>query len=272
MTTYSLIHADVLEGLADIPSSSVQTVVTSPPYYGQRLYGDNTTITEGDSLDQYINWLVTVFDGVAEVLKPDGAVWLNLGDAYTSGNRKTRAPDAKNSNRSMSTRPPTPHGLKEKELIGLPWRVAFALQEHGWYLRSRVIWHKPNAQPESVKDRPTQNLEEVFLLTRSAKYFYNAEASVEEAVNGESRRLRSLWSLNTEKSEYGHPAIYPTALAERCLSLTGKPGQLVLDPFNGSGSTGVAALSLGMRYIGIEAEKSYLDNTRNRLGRMVPNP
>lgn len=268
--TIQLIHADVLDGLRQIPKHSVQTVVTSPPYYGQRLYGDSETITEGDSLEGYISWLTEVFRGVSDCLKPDGTLWLNLGDAYTSGNRKTRAPDAKNTHRAMSTRPPTPPGLKPKELIGLPWRVAFALQADGWYLRSRVIWHKPNAQPESVKDRPTQNLEELFLLTRSEKYFYASENSTEEALNGK-RRLRSLWSMNTERSEYGHPAIYPEALAEKCLSLTGYEGATVLDPFNGSGTTGSAATRLGMSYIGIDAEESYLINTRRRLtGRMVP--
>lgn len=262
--SFKLIHADAIDGLRELPSGTFQTAVTSPPYYGLRLYGENHAITEGDSLEGYITWLGDVFDEVGRVLRSDGTLWLNLGDSYTSGNRKTRGMDRKNPNREMTVRPPTPNGLKPKELMGLPWRVAFELQSRGWYLRSRVIWHKPNAQPESVKDRPVQNLEEVFLLTRSEKYFYSTDESVEDGINGD-RKLRSLWSINTERSGTGHPAIYPLALAEKCLRLTGFYGASVLDPFNGSGTTGVAATRLGMSYTGIDVEKSYLDDTEARL-------
>lgn len=183
-----LLCGDAGKALALLPDESVQTVLTSPPYWSLRDYEVDDQIGCDDSLGAYIACVVQVFDEVRRVLRSDGTVWLNAGDVYTSGNRRYRAPDKKNRARAMSVRPPTPEGLKPKDLIGIPWRLAFALQEAGWWLRSEVIWNKPNAQPESVRDRPTKAHETVFLLSKGQDYHYD-----DEAVRGPGgRRLRSV--------------------------------------------------------------------------------
>ncbi len=161
-----LVCGDAREALAMLPSASVQTVITSPPYWSLRDYRTENQVGCTESLEEYVESLAAVFDQLRRVLRDDGTVWLNVGDAYTSGNRRTRAPDRKNRVREMSVRPPTPGGLKPKDLIGIPWRIAFALQDAGWWLRSEVLWIKPNAHPESVRDRPTKAHETVFLLRR----------------------------------------------------------------------------------------------------------
>lgn len=149
-----LFEGDALQVLQRLPSKSVQCVVTSPPYWGLRDYNVSGQIGLEASLPQFINRLLGVFVEVRRVLRDDGVLWLNIGDSYTSGNRGWRAPDEKNPARAMSMRPGTPEGLKPKDLLGIPWRLAFALQDDGWYLRTDIVWHKPNAMPESVKDRP----------------------------------------------------------------------------------------------------------------------
>ena len=162
-----LICGDARRSLRLLPDGCVQTVVTSPPYWSLRDYATENQIGRNDVLSDYITSIVSMFAELRRVLRDDGTVWLNVGDAFTSGNRRYRAPDRKNRARAMTVRPPTPHGLKPKDLIGVPWRLAFALQEAGWWLRSEVIWHKPNAHPESVRDRPTKAHETVFLLSKS---------------------------------------------------------------------------------------------------------
>ena len=159
-----------------LPDRSVRTVVTSPPYWSLRDYEADGQIGRDDALGDYIKSIVVTFDKVRRVLTDDGTLWLNLGDSYTSGNRRYRAPDRKNRARAMRVRPPTPEGLKPKDLIGVPWRLALALQDAGWWLRAEVIWHKPNAHPESVKDRPTKAHETVFLLSKSQGYYYDVDA------------------------------------------------------------------------------------------------
>jgi site-specific DNA-methyltransferase (cytosine-N4-specific) len=150
----TIYEGDALNVLRQLPSSFVQCVVTSPPYWGMRDYKIDGQIGLEPSLTQFINRLVSIFAEVKRVLREDGTLWLNIGDGYTSGNRGWRAPDKKNPARAMDIRPETPEGLKPKDLLGLPWRLAIALQEDGWYLRSDIIWNKPNVMPESVKDRP----------------------------------------------------------------------------------------------------------------------
>ena len=154
-----IIESDAILALQKLPSASVQCIVTSPPYWGLRDYGIKGQIGLEEKLQQYINKLVSVFAEAKRVLRDDGVFWLNIGDGYTSGNRGYRAPDKKNPARAMSVRPDTPEGLKPKDLLGIPWRLALALQADGWFLRSDIIWNKPNAMPESVKDRPTRSHE-----------------------------------------------------------------------------------------------------------------
>jgi len=168
---------NALDVLRKIPSESFQTVITSPPYWGVRDYGIKGQIGLEKTLDQYLNKILLVFYEVKRVLKKNGTLWLNVGDIYTSGNRGYRASDKLNPARFMKQgRPDNPIGLKNKDLIGLPWRIAFLLQKDGWFLRSDIIWHKPNGMPESVKDRPTKSHEYIFLLSKTEKYFYDYQS------------------------------------------------------------------------------------------------
>src|SRR4028118_1050656 len=183
----TIIHGDSRIELAKMPDKIFQCCVTSPPYWGLRDYDTDNQIGAEECLDDYVNDLVWVFHEVRRTLAEDGTLWLNIGDSYTSGNRTWRDNDKKNPARGMNSRPPTPNGLKPKDLIGVPWRIAFALQSDGWYLRSDIIWHKPNCQPESVKDRPTRSHEYVFLLSKSERYYYDWQAIQEPAVDRKQR-------------------------------------------------------------------------------------
>ena len=255
------------EALEALPEKCVQTVVTSPPYWSLRDYEVEEQTGRDDSLKDYVASIVRTFDRVRRVLRDDGTVWLNVGDVYTSGNRRYRAPDRKNRVRAMSVRPPTPEGLKPKDLIGAPWRLAFALQEDGWWLRSEVIWRKPNAHPESVRDRPTRSHETVFLLSRSQDYYYDVDAV--RGPNG--RRLRTAWDIPTEPRKRlngsldDHPAIMPLSLARRCVEITSRPGDVVLDPYAGSGTTLIAARDGGRNWIGVELKPGFVDLIERRL-------
>lgn len=262
-----LIQGHASKALDLIPEQSIQTVVTSPPYWSLRDYDVNQQIGRDEVLEDYIAGIVETFDRIRQVLVDDGTVWLNIGDAYTSGNRRYRAPDKKNRARSMSMRPRTPDGLKPKDLIGLPWRLAFALQDAGWWLRSEIIWSKPNAHPESVRDRPTKAHETVFLLSKNKDYYYNVDAV--RGPNG--RRLRTTWEIPTEpRKRYNgalddHPAIMPATLAQRCIEITSRRDDVVLDPYAGSGTTLLSAKYLGRRWVGIELKPAFIDLIKRRV-------
>ncbi len=265
----ALIRGRASEALDLLPAESVRTVVTSPPYWSLRDYEIGDAFGRDDTLRDYVGSIVADFRKLRRVLKEDGTVWLNIGDAYTSGNRRYRAPDRKNRARAMSVRPRTPRGLKPKDLIGLPWRVAFALQEDGWWMRSEVIWHKPNAHPESVADRPTKAHETVFLLSKDQDYYYDVNA-----VRGANdRRLRTVWDIATSPRRRGefpdddHPAPMPIGLARRCVTLTSEPDDVVLDPYAGSGTTLLAAAQLQRRWIGIELKEEFVRLIERRMGR-----
>ena len=189
-----LFCGDAKQALRLLPKETVQTVVTSPPYWSLRDYDVATRSVATTASTTTSPTSLPPFDEVKRVLRHDGTVWLNAGDVYTSGNRRYRAPDRKNRARAMHVRPPTPKGLKPKDLIGVPWRMALMLQEAGWWIRSEVVWHKPNAHPESVGDRPTKAHETVFLLSKSQNYYYDVDAV--RGPNG--RRLRSVWDIPTE--------------------------------------------------------------------------
>lgn len=262
-----VICGDATKALKLLPDKSIQTVVTSPPYWSLRDYGVAEQIGRDDSLRGFIKSIVSTFEQVKRVLRDDGTVWLNVGDTYTSGNRRYRAPDRKNRARAMSVRPPTPEGLKPKDLIGVPWRLAFALQDAGWWVRSEIIWYKPNAHPESVRDRPTKAHETVFLLSKEKDYFYN-----HEIVKGpHNRRLRTVWEIPTEplKRANGkaddHPAMMPLSLARCCVAITTRDDSIVLDPYAGSGTTLIAASELGRNWVGIEIKPAFVDLIERRL-------
>jgi len=259
-----ILQGDSLHILRRLPAQSVQCIVTSPPYWGLRDYDIVGQIGLEDSLTQYINRLVAVFNESKRVLKDDGIFWLNIGDGYTSGNRRWRAPDKKNPARAMSMRPDTPEGLKPKDLLGVPWRLAFALQEDGWYLRCDVVWNKPNAMPESVKDRPTRAHEYVFMLTKSERYYYDYKAVMEQN-GGEPRNRRTVWDINTQPFQEAHFATFPPALVRPCILSGSRPGDYVLDPFFGAGTVGVVCKETTRNFIGIELHKEYVLLAARRL-------
>lgn len=260
-----IIEGDALNVLQHLPSECVQCVVTSPPYWGLRDYDIDGQIGLEETLHQYINRLVTIFNEVRRVLKKDGVLWLNIGDGYTSGNRGWRAPDKKNPARTMTTRPNTPAGLKRKDLLGVPWRLAFALQQDGWSLRSDIVWHKPNAMPESVKDRPTRAHEFIFLFSKAEQYYYDYRAIQEQTAQGKLRNKRSVWSVHTKPIPWAHFASFPPKLIEPCIMAATRVGDFVLDPFFGAGTVGLVCDNHTRNYIGIELNPQYVVLATNRL-------
>jgi site-specific DNA-methyltransferase (adenine-specific) len=261
-----LLEGNSLDILRLLPSNSIRCAITSPPYWGLRDYNINGQIGLEPTLQEFINHLVAIFNELKRILREDGTLWLNIGDGYTSGNRGYRAADKKNPARAMSLRPDTPEGLKPKDLQGIPWRLAFALQDDGWYLRSDIIWNKPNAMPESVKDRPTKSHEYLFMLTKSEQYYYNYEASKEVGLNGEFRNRRTVWNINTQVFQKAHFATFPQKLIEPCVLISSKPGDFILDPFFGSGTVGVVCIQNKREYVGIELNPEYIEIAANRLG------
>jgi site-specific DNA-methyltransferase (adenine-specific) len=347
----TILVGDCREKLRDLPAESVQTIVTSPPYWGLRDYGTGKWIggieecdhlgeainnrislnenTNGrqdkknkllretfsdfcgkcgakrvdsqlgveTSPEKYVENMVSVFREAKRVLRDDGTLWLNLGDSYASGgmsnpsSNSTLGGGKDRGAADYSLIRLIPDGLKPKDLVGIPWRVAFALQADGWYLRSEIIWAKPNPMPESVTDRPTKSHEQIFLLSKSAKYFYDAQAIKEEAVTAgddrgsrtdnrrgtgynakaagtaitaELRNKRSVWVIPTQPYGGAHFATFPPALIEPCI-LAGAPvGGVVLDPFGGSGTTALVANRLGRKAVLIELNEEYVKLIKER--------
>lgn len=297
----TLWHGDAAAVLAKLEPGSVDCVVTSPPYFGLRDYGVDGQLGLEESPAEYVAALVAVFREVRRVLADDGTVWLNLGDSYYSGkgNPGPNADDKKNPARRGWVRPVDRPGQAwgiRKSLLGIPWRVAFALQDDGWTLRNDIIWAKPNAMPESVTDRLANRHEHVFLLTKSPRYAFDLDAVREPHADVSARRaaphradpgrahregkpygdgnaqtLRldqmnhpggrnpgDVWVIPTQPFPGAHFAAMPLALAERCLLAGSRPGGTVLDPFSGSGTTGLAAARHGRRYVGIDLNEDYL--------------
>jgi len=257
----TVFQGDAEELLGRLPADFFRCCVTSPPYWGLRDYSTEGQIGAEDDPEDYIARLVAVFEQVRRVLADDGTFWLNVGDSYTSGNRGYRAPDKKNPIRAMPYRPKTPEGLKPKDLVGIPWRLAFALQETGWYLRSDIIWEKPNCMPESVKDRPTRCHEYVFLFSKSLKYYYDHRTVREN--NGRNRR--TVWSIPTEPFPGAHFATFPPKLIEPCILAGSEPGDWILDPFLGSGTVGAVCEQQSRNYVGIELNPEYVKLAVERI-------
>lgn len=261
-----IILGDVRQKLALLPDNTFHCCVTSPPYWGMRDYGYEGQIGAETNINDYIAHLVNVFRDVRRVLRSDGTFWLNIGNTYTSGGRTWRQSDSKNKGRAMSYRPDTPTGLKPKDLIGVAWMLAMALQLDGWYLRSDIIWYKPNCQPESVKDRVTVSHEYLFMLSKNENYYFDQESIKEKTADGKSNKnKRTVWQINTEPCKEAHFAVFPRALVRPCI-LAGSPkGGLVLDPFFGSGTVGVVAIEEGRECVGIELKSQYIEIAKQRL-------
>lgn len=317
MNNYMIINADVMDGLSKLDDCSVQTCVTSPPYWGLRDYGVDGQLGLERTPEEYVARMVQVFREVRRVLRDDGTLWLNLGDSYArsggwasndglggckrgeSGRAKTNMQEGRNGQKC-------PPGLKEKDLVGIPWRVAFALQADGWFLRQDIIWHKPNPTPEGVRDRCTKAHEYIFLMSKQARYYYDNEAIAEKSdypgrvcdmrnqnhkmakadpvlmrrrpnriigrviKTGDTRNRRSVWTVAVHPFSESHFATFPPKLIEPCI-LAGCPeGGLVLDPFCGSGTTGVVALRHGRRFVGIELNAEYVEMAHNRIQGDMP--
>ncbi|MBC6438989.1 MAG: site-specific DNA-methyltransferase [Rhodospirillales bacterium] len=257
----TVLNGDCREALKSVAESSIQCCVTSPPYWGLRDYEHEAQIGSEDSPVEYIENLVEVFQEVRRVLRDDGLVWLNLGDGYArNGGTGKHGPNAIVGNtRKMIQRrnckvPPV-WGLKPLDLMGLPWRVAFALQEDGWFLRSHITWVKTAPMPESVKNRPTRSTEDIFLLSASPKYFYNSNGVRQDS----GANLRNCWVIGPDGNSAGHPAAFPRELARRCILLGSRIGDTVLDPFGGCGTAGVVAKSLSRDSVLVEISKKWSD-------------
>jgi DNA modification methylase len=301
--TCRVLQGDCREVLKRIPDSSVHCAVTSPPYFGLRDYGKDGQIGLESTPDEYVENMVEVFREVRRVLRDDGTLWLNLGDSYNAAGRSghgTRQGYKQGTNRASATATdtcrPSVDYLKPKDLIGIPWRVAFALQADGWYLRQDIIWHKPNPMPESVTDRCTKAHEYLFLLSKSERYHFDAAAIKERSVTNDPRRpytsegakqldsrrewksgqkregedfstrnRRSVWTVTTKPFKGAHFATFPPDLIEPCI-LAGCPrGGTVLDPFGGAGTTGLVAERLGRVSILIELNEGYCQMARDRI-------
>ena len=257
-----LLVGDAAATLVDLPRATVQTVVTSPPYWSLRDYTTDGQIGMDEPLPAFLKALVGIFAEVRRVLADDGTVWVNLGDSYTSGNRRWRAPDPKNPARAMQSRPPTPEGLKDKDLIGVPWRFALAMQEAGWWLRADIIWYKPNCQPESVAGPPDPVARAHLPLLQVGE----ATATTWTRCRGPNgRRLRDVWEINTVAYPGAHFATFPPELVRRCVLIGSRRDDYVLDPFLGSGTTAVVARQQARRFIGCEVNPAYGGLVRDRL-------
>lgn len=260
-----IIVGDCLDRLKELPDGSVQCCITSPPYWGLRDYGSDDQLGLEETPEEFVTNLVDVFREVRRVLRDDGTLWLNLGDSYV-GNC-SRASDngrAGYGNKREGVFTKSGNGLKQKDLVGIPWRVAFALQADGWYLRQDIIWHKPNPMPEPVTDRCTKSHEYIFLLTKSKRYYYDHEA-IKEKCMSDTKNKRSVWTVCPKPYKGAHFAVFPEKLIEPCV-LAGCPsGSTILDPFAGSGTTGLVAKRHGCNFIGIELNPEYAELARNRI-------
>ena len=262
--------------------------VTSPPYYGLRDYGgEENQIGQEQTPDEFIEQLVSVFREVRDVLTDDGTLWVNLGDSYYNyrpgkgqsypkqsvSKTKQDLPDKCNKRGNKL------EGLKEKDLIGIPWMFAFAMRADGWYLRQDIIWNKPNPMPESVKDRCTKSHEYIFLFSKNKKYYYNNEAIKEptnravkkdEVVVSDKKNKRSVWTVTTKPYRGAHFACFPPDLIEPCILAGSEEGDIILDPFMGSGTTAMVAKSLGRDYIGCELHEDYGKLIEKRVEKYHP--
>ena len=292
---------DCLKGLGGLPDNSIDCCVTSPPYFNLRDYGVEGQIGLENSPDEYIRVLVEVFAEVRRVLRPTGTLWVNIGDSYAgSGKGAARYPDSVKNTKQGTNKGSvgcaaivkTFEGYKRKDLIGIPWMLAFGLRAAGWYLRQDIIWAKPNPMPESVQDRCTKAHEYIFLLSKSPKYYYNAAAIQEVSVAGWRgsrfddgknavvhpnvgkgerqgelgfRNKRSVWVVPPAGYHNAHFATYPEELVRDCILAGAPEGGIVLDPFMGSGTTGIVARKLNRNFIGFELNTDYVDMAYARM-------
>ena len=294
---YKILEGDCIESLKTLDDEYVNCCVTSPPYWGLRDYGESDQLGLEETPEEYVANMVKVFSEVKRVLTKDGTLWLNLGDSYAGNCSRTPSGRAGMGKEREGIYSRLGDGLKSKDLVGIPWRVAFALQADGWYLRQDIIWHKPNPMPESVTDRCTKSHEYIFLLSKSPKYYYDHEAvkekcseatierfkqdiesqtgsnrvpfknngNIKAVGDGELRNKRSVWTVNTQPYSEAHFATYPTKLIRPCIKAGCPKGGVVLDPFGGSGTTAEVANELHRDAILCELNPEYCKLINKRL-------
>jgi len=311
MITNIIHNENCLTGLKKVPDNSIDCCVTSPPYYGLRDYGTTDQIGLEETPTEFVEALKQIFEEVKRVLKPEGTLWLNLGDSYASGakNRTTEQVvssttlrgGTKSQEQSLVQKNKIADGLKPKDLIGIPWRVAFALQAAGWFLRQDIIWHKPYCMPESVTDRCTKNHEYIFLLSKSERYYFDRQAIQKPMADSTAQRMkqnidqqegstrandgrktngnmkavgsietkmvnkRSVWTVGPAQFSEAHFATFPEDLIVDCIKAGCPEGGLVLDPFMGAGTTALVSRKLNRNYVGFELNPEYMAIADKRL-------
>jgi len=257
-TDVRLLLGDALDHAQEMPDASTDCIVTSPPYYGLRDYGVEGQYGLEETPREYVDKLAAVFSELKRTLTADGTLWLNIGDTYNAynGNRGEGGKLNSGDRHAMLAKTPKGYGLTDKSLpnkslLGIPWRLAFALQDDGWILRNSIIWHKPNGKPGGGRDRYANRHENIFMFSKSQKYHFDPQFRLDGDV----------WKIPVSSGRRDHIAVMPDGLAERCILAGSREGGTVLDPFSGSGTTGIAALAHGRRYVGIDISRQYLNES-----------
>ncbi len=305
-----ILQGNCIDKIKELDDNSIDCVVSSPPYFGLRDYGVDGQFGLEKTYQDYLAVTVKVFETFKPKLKDTATIWWNVGDSYSSGLRKSTTNQSLRGGKDYGvTRTPVQNGIKEKDLLMIPNRVAIALQDAGWYIRSEIIWHKPNPMPESVKDRPTNCHEKIWLITKSKKYYYDADAIRESTTEATKKRMesgwngnqkknyasggeqnhlsnyfgsdkakenalkgrnkRNVWTITTKPFKYAHFATFPKDLIEPCIKAGCPEGGIVLDPFGGSGTTGIVAALNNRKSILIELNKDYIDIANKRIEKEV---
>ena len=299
-----IIQCNCVDKIKELEDNSIDCVVSSPPYFGLRDYGNDQQFGLEKTYQDYLANTVKVFETFKPKLKDTATIWWNVGDSYSSGKRKSTTNQSLRGNTNYGvTRTPVQNGIKEKDLLMIPNRVAIALQDAGWYIRSEIIWHKPNPMPESVKDRPTSCHEKIWLITKSKKYYYDADAireplaasslsrlnqniknqkgsiranggmksngNMKAVGNKETRNKRNVWTITTKPFKDAHFATFPKDLIEQCIKAGCPKNGTVLDPFGGSGTTGIVAALNNRNAILIELNQDYIDIANKRINKEV---
>jgi DNA modification methylase len=300
MDKIKILHGNVFDKVKELNDNSIDCVVTSPPYWGLRDYGVLGQLGLESTYQEHIKNIVNLFEEIKPKLKESATIWLNYGDSYSSGKRTSTTNQTLRGNKNYGvTRTPVQDGIKEKDLVMIPNRIAIALQDAGWYIRSEIIWHKPNPMPESVKDRPTSAHEKIWLITKSKKYYYDADSireplastsltrlnqdiknqkgstrgnggmksngNMKAVGNLETKNKRNVWTVTTKPFKDAHFATFPKDLIEPCIKAGCPEGGIVLDPFGGSGTTGIVASQNNRNAILIELNKDYIEIANKRI-------
>ena len=268
MKKVKILQGSCIDKIKELEDNSIDCVVSSPPYFGLRDYGVDEQFGLEKTYQDYLANTVKVFETFKPKLKDTATIWWNVGDSYSSGKRTSTTNQSLRGNKEYGvTRTPVQNGIKEKDLLMIPNRVAIALQDAGWYVRSEIIWHKPNPMPESVRDRPTSCHEKIWLITKNKKYFYDTEAIKEPCVTNDDtmKNKRNVWTVTSKPFKGAHFATFPKDLIEPCIKAGCPEGGVVLDPFGGSGTTGIVSALNNRNAVLIELNTEYVKIAEKRI-------